>query len=100
MFLSHATIERYIQEEKILVFPAVEKKNIRPVGLRLHLGKYILIPEPNQTVNLTEATELKYKTIDISQEEFYLEPGQFVLGCTYEQIQTSRDILVFLDGRS
>lgn len=100
MILSHVAIERALDEGKILVLPAVEKKNIRPVGLRLHLGKYILIPEPHQTASLTEPTELKYKTVDITQEEFYLEPGAFILGSTYEQIQTSRNILPLLDGRS
>ena len=53
MFLSHQTIEKYIDEGKIIIKPDFDKKNIRPVGLRIHLAKDILIPEPNQTVEIS-----------------------------------------------
>lgn len=101
MFLSHQTIERYIDEGKIIVQPEFDKKNIRPVGLRIHLAKDILIPEPNQTVEINGTSQdPKYKEVDLSKEEFYLEPNQFVLGATYEAIQTPPDVLAILDGRS
>lgn len=100
MFLSHQTIEQYIDQGKIIIGPDFDKKNIRPVGIRMHLGDTLLLAEPNQTVDLTEPADLKYQAIDISKEEFYLEPGQFVLGATYEMIQTAPDILAVLDGRS
>lgn len=66
----------------------------------MHLGQEILIPEPNQRVDLTTSTTLKYKIINLAQDEFFLEPGQFVLGTTYETIQTAPDLLTILDGRS
>src|SRR5437016_4252423 len=100
MFLSHQTIERYIEQKIIIIGPEYDKKNIRPVGIRMHLGKYLLLPEPNQTVDLTTNSELKYKEVDLTKEEFYLEPGQFVLGSTYETLQTAPNILTMLDGRS
>src|SRR5436190_1743957 len=59
MFLSHQTIEKYIDEGKILIEPDFDKKNIRPVGIRIHLAKHLLLPEPNQVVSLTVAQELK-----------------------------------------
>jgi dCTP deaminase len=100
MFLSHQTIEEYIDQQKIIIGPVFDKKNIRPAAIRMHLGEEILIPEPNQTVDLTTGTTLHYKTINLVQEEFFLEPGQFVLGATYETIQTAPDLLAILDGRS
>src|SRR3989344_2956173 len=100
MFLSHQTIERYIDEGKIIVQPEFNKKNIRPVGLRIHLAKDILVPEPNQTVEIASPAELKYKEVDLTKEEFYLEPNGFVLGATYEAIQTPPNLLAILDGRS
>ena len=100
MYLSHSTIERLIDEGKMIIKPEFDKKNIRPVGIRIHLAKDILIPEDGQTVEITGQQDLRYKEVDISQEEFYLEPGQFVLGATYEAIQTPPDILAILDGRS
>lgn len=100
VFFSHQTIENCIDAGTIIIGPNFDKKNIRPVGIRLHLGNELLIAEPNQTVDLTEPTDLKYKTVDLEREEFYLEPGQFVLAATYEPIQTAPNILVILDGRS
>jgi len=101
MFLSHQTIERYIEEGKIVIQPEFDKKDIRPVGVRLHLAKDLLVPEPGQAVELTgEGQDLKYREVDLTKEEFVLEPGQFVLGATYELIQTPQDILAILDGRS
>ena len=79
MFLSHQTIEKYIDEGKILIAPDFDKKNIRPVGIRIHLAKNLLLPEPNQVVSLTVAQDLKYKDIDLTREDFVLEPGQLFL---------------------
>jgi dCTP deaminase len=100
MFLSHQTIERYIDEGTIIIEPDFDKKDIRPVGIRIHLARSLLVPEPNQIVSLTVAQDLKYKEIDLTERDFLLKPGQFVLGATYEAIQTPPNILAILDGRS
>ena len=70
MFLSHQTIEKYIDQRKIIIEPEFNKKNIRPVGIRIHLAKNLLLPAPNQVVSLTVARELKYKEIDLTKEDF------------------------------
>src|SRR4051794_33009791 len=36
MFLSHQTIEKYIDAGTIIIAPDFDKKNIRPVGVRIH----------------------------------------------------------------
>ncbi|HVY53131.1 MAG TPA: dCTP deaminase, partial [Gammaproteobacteria bacterium] len=100
MFLSDQAIAKCLLAGSIIIGPEFDEKNIRPVGIRLHLGRELLMPEPGQTVSLTEAANLKYRRIDLVEEEFFLEPGEFVLGSTYETVQTSRGILAFLDGRS
>ncbi len=100
MFLSHQSIERYIDEGKIKIMPEFDKKNIRPVGLRLHLAREILIPEPHQTVEINAPQELKYKEVDLTQEEFYLGPGEFILGATFEALHVHPTVLPILDGRS
>jgi dCTP deaminase len=100
MFLSHQSIEDCIDNGQIKIGPDFDRKNIRPVGVRVHLGKTILISEPNQTVDLTKSNELKYKEVDISQEKFYLEPNEFILGSTFETFQTATNIITILDGRS
>lgn len=100
MILSHHAIEKHIEQGTIIVGPEFDKKNIRPVGLRIHLAKEILIPAPDQTVTLNRPQDLNYREVDLTQEEFYLEPNQFILGATYESIKTPPDILTVLDGRS
>lgn len=100
MFLSHQTIEKYIDAGKIIIEPDFDKKNIRPVGVRIHLAKHLLLPEPDQIASLTVGQDLKYNEIDLTKDDFVLEPGQFVLGASYEAIQTPPDILAILDGRS
>ncbi len=100
MFLSHKTIEKYINDGTIIINPEFNKNDIRPIGIRIHLAKEILIPEENQTVDLTSPSEVKYKTINLEKEKFYLEPNQFILGATYESIQTPKDVVAILDGRS
>jgi dCTP deaminase len=100
MFLSHQTIEKYIDAGKIIIEPDFDKKNIRPVGIRIHLARHVLLPEPDQVVSLTAGQDLKYNEIDLTKDDFVLKPGQFVLGASYEAIQTAPDILAILDGRS
>lgn len=100
MFLSHQTIEHCIDNGAIKISPEFDKKNIRPVGIRLHLAKDILIPHPGQTVGISTPQKLDYQEVDLEKEEFYLEPNQFILGATYELLQTDNSILPILDGRS
>lgn len=100
MFLSHQDIKSCIKNGSIKIGPNFNNKNIRPAGVRVHLGKKILIPESGQTINLTEEIDLKYKTVNISNTEFHLKPGDFVLGSTFETFKTAPTILTILDGRS
>ena len=100
MFLSHQSIEQYIDEGKIIIKPEFDKKKSGLLVYGFILQKKFLFQQPNQTVEINKPQNLKYKEIDLTQEEFYLEPGQFFLGATFESIQTPSNILIILDGRS
>ena len=100
MYLSHQTIERLVDEGNLIIEPAFDRKDIRPVGIRVHLAKEILVPEQGQTVEIGGGAEPRYREVNLVSEEFYLEPGEFVLGATHEAIQTPPDVLALLDGRS
>ena len=100
MILSDIDIQKYIKEGKIKILPNFDPKNIRPVGIRVHLGDELLIPKPHQRVNLLEPIELQYETKNISDSEYIIKPGEFVLGSTYERIQVPNTIVGQLDGRS
>lgn len=100
MLLSDKTIKNYISNGNIQILPEFQLENIRPAGIRLHLGKELLIPIEGQKVDLNANENLKFDKLTISQEGFILRPNQFVLGSTYERIQVSRDIVCHLEGRS
>jgi dCTP deaminase len=100
MFLSHKSIERLIDEGQLIIKPDFDKVHIRPLGIRIHLAKDILLPVEGQVVSISEPSDIKYTEVDLEKQEFYLEPGRFVLGATYEAIQTPKDVLAILDGRS
>lgn len=100
MFLSDVTIEKYLDQRKIIIGPDFDRKNIRPVGIRIHLSKDILVPKPEQIVSISGSEDIQYDKIDLTQTDFILHPGEFILGATYESVETDGSILPFLDGRS
>ena len=100
MILSDVTIEEYLDLGKIKIFPEIDKTDIRPTGIRLHLGEEILIPIKNQLVDLTAPSDIRYKHRFISTKGYILKPGMFLLSSTYEKILTYPDIVCYLEGRS
>lgn len=99
MYLADVTIEKYIQDGLIEIKPAVRSEDVRLVGVRVHLAKDILIPQPGY-IDLSAPTDLDYKSLDIEKDEFVLEPGGFILASTVEKIRTAPNLIAFLDGRS
>ena len=100
MVLSDVAIKKAVKSGGIKILPKLDVKNIRPAGVRLHLGDELLIPAPNQTVDISGSAEIKYKKIKIKKDGYIIRPGEFVLGTTHENIQMSKDIVGKLDGRS
>ncbi len=100
MFLSDQTIKKYLKNKKIIIEPEVKDSNIRAVGIRAHLADQILVANPNQTIDLKDPAEVKYRKIDLNEEEYVLKPGGFILGSTKEKIHISRNLIAFIDGRS
>lgn len=100
MILSDKTIKDYIVHGKIKFYPEFDQKNIRPTGVRLHLGSELLIPAEGQTVDLDSPDELQFDRVSIAKEPFILRPGQFILGSTFERFLVPRDIVCHVDGRS
>jgi dCTP deaminase len=100
MILSDITIKAYISSGNIKLFPDFNLADIRPAGIRLHLGRELLIPIDGQTVDLNADENIRFDRLSISDEGFILRPGQFVLGSTYEKFQVPRDIVCHVEGRS
>lgn len=100
MILSDVTIKELISLKKIIILPDFDIKDIRPVGVRLHLGTEILIPRPNQTIELEGHADIQYEKVLLGEKGFVLKPNQFILAASYESFQVPRDIVCYLDGRS
>src|SRR5437016_984609 len=100
MMLADSTIQKYIQGGTIKVLPAIKASDIRPTGVRLHLGVELLVPEPNQLIDLIHTSKVAFKKIQIGRKGFILDPGSFVLGSSVERIKTSNKLVCQIDGRS
>ncbi len=100
MILSDTTIAEYLDQKKIVILPEFNRENIRPVGVRLHLGSRLLIPRQGLTVDPEHSDQVLFDKIDISEEGHLLKPDDFVLGSTYESFQVPRDMVCHIDGRS
>ena len=98
--LSDITIKEYLLSNKIKIFPEFHLDDVRPAGVRLHLGKELLRPIQDQRVDLDSAEEIQFERIDISEKEFVLRPNEFILGSTLEKFQVTRDLVCHIDGRS
>jgi len=100
MILSDTTLKKMLEKGEIKIYPEVEEYNIRPTGIRVHLGKEILVPIEGQVVDITKPIDLEYEKIDVSINDFILEPNMFILGSTHEKISTPPNIIGHLEGRS
>ena len=100
MILSDATIQHYLNTGQIQIFPEFNPADIRPAGIRLHLGSELLIPVAGQKVDLEAQEDIEFDRVIIPEDGFILRPGQFVLGTTHERFQVPRDIVCHVEGRS
>lgn len=101
MILSDTTIVKMIKKGEILIQPDFNLDNVRPTGVRVHLGDEILLPNPRQIIDLEGKSEVKYRRNTIDPLKGYqLKPGAFILGTTLENFLVPRDIVCHIDGRS
>ena len=100
MIFSDRTIKDFLDKGAIRIFPDFDPANIRPAGVRFHLGNELLIPQQGQKVDLDGNEDAVFTRMAISNEGFILHPNEFVLGSTYEKFQVPRNVVCHLDGRS
>lgn len=100
MIFSDRTIREYLANGAIRILPEFHQSNIRPAGIRLHLGNELLIPKKGQKVDLDRDEEVAFTRETIPAEGFILRPNEFVLGSTYERFQVPRNVVCHVDGRS
>ena len=79
-----------------------DKGALRPSGYTFHLGPHFLVPKTGFKINpLVDDPSKFYSPLTASQKRpLVLEPGDFVLGETLEEIALSSKIGCFVDGAS
>lgn len=107
MILSDGDIKKYIKEGKIFVESKDNKheEHIHCSSMDLRLGKYfkiykhskIAVLDPKNKENIQDMTEL----IEVEEgKPFIVQPGEFILGVTEEEIGLADDLVARVEGRS
>ncbi len=74
---------------------------IRACGITMHLGENLLKPLPGKVVDVRKKIIPDFEEIVISSERPYaLQPGEFILGHTYEKVTVGPSLGFFIEGRS
>lgn len=99
--LSDNGILREIKKGSLKIRP-FDKQALRPSGYTFHLGPHFLVPKAGFKINpLTDDPSKFYSPLTASEKRpLVLEPGDFVLGETLEEIALSPKIGAFVDGAS
>ncbi len=106
MILSDRDIKKYIEERKILIIPEPDfSEQLGPCSLDLHLGNHFKTFRPTQYPYLDLKRKMNFEEImeEIIIEDdspFIVQPKQFIIATTKEEIILPEDIMGRLDGRS
>ncbi|MDO5851133.1 MAG: dCTP deaminase [Methanobacteriaceae archaeon] len=103
--LSDQDIKKYLKEEKIIIDPLSDEKQIQPSSVDLRIGdefkefKIISKPYIDPLDNIDMDTYMTSFHIK-KGEPFIIHPGEFTLATTYERIKLPDDIVARVEGRS
>lgn len=100
MMFSSEDIRKALKDKSLIVEPFFEE-SVRPGGLVLRLGETLLRPIQGKVVDVKNKIVPDFEEIKISFEKpFCLEPGDFVLGHTFEKVTVADSLGFFIEGRS
>lgn len=100
MMLSNEDIKKVLADGELIIEPYYPEY-LRGAGLTLHLGEHLLKPEPGTTVDVKNKIAPKYREITIEDENPYcMQPGEFILGHTYQTVSVGPSLGFFIEGRS
>jgi dCTP deaminase len=105
MVLSDVDIHRYIAEGKIRVTPPLPAEQFGSCSVDFRLGNEFGVFEHSKHafIDLREKTAIQdlMRTIEVPPgEPFILQPGEFALAITEENLELDDDVLGRLEGRS
>ncbi len=97
--LADSQIKEAIENGEIIIQPFYPD-SIYPSSYNFHLGRYILLPLPNQKIDPEKGSSPEYKKIDLEEEKYTIHPGEFLLAQTDEKITLPNHLGMFFDGRT
>jgi dCTP deaminase len=101
MLLSSHMILEYVRGGQIEILPGFDENQLRPFGLRVHLGARIMRLSDGQDIDLADRRAVALtETHDIRESGLSVRPGDFVLASTAESVKVDPHICCRLDGRS
>ena len=100
MMLSNEDIKVALTEGELVIDPFQEDW-IRASSVTMHLGPHLLKPLPGKVVDVKNNIVPDFQEIVIEDEKPYpLQPGEFLLGHTYQKVTVGPSLGFFIEGRS
>ena len=100
MMYSNEDIKRALESKELIIEPFKEEF-IRGSGITLHLGPHLLKPLPGKVVDVKRKITPDFKEILLKDDAPYeLQPGEFVLGHTYQKVTVGPSLGFLIEGRS
>ncbi len=97
---SNTDIEAALKSGELVITP-FSKKGLEAAGLNLHLGYDILKPIPGKVVDVRNKILPDYDEFRLADDKPYkLEPQEFILGHTLENVTVGPQLGFFIEGRS
>ncbi|RCU52713.1 MULTISPECIES: dCTP deaminase [Corallincola] len=111
MRLCDTDIERYLDEERIIIDPRPSSELISGVSVDVTLGNtfrtfndhtapYIDLSGPREEVQAAMQRVMSEEIVIADGDAFFLHPGELALAVTHESVTLPADIVGWLDGRS
>ena len=100
MILSNNGIRSAFDRGDVEMQPMLDERDLREVGIRVHLGAELLIPVSRQLVDVEKQSGAEYQSESLALDSYTLPPGGFVLAPLRERLKMNGAIVPILDGRS
>jgi dCTP deaminase len=100
MMLSNEDIKLAISSGELVIKP-FSPDLVKAAGITLHLGHHLLKPLPGKVVDVKNNVIPDYSEIKLEDDKPYsLQPGEFVLGHTFQEVTVGSSLGFFIEGRS
>ena len=100
MMLSNEDIKQALDSGELEIDP-FDDSFVRAAGITLHLAPELLRMEPGKVVDVKNKITPDFTPFTAEHDAPYkLDPGEFVLGATYERVTVGDKLGFFIEGRS